>query len=182
MTFNDVDETARKFLLQVFQQAKGDPAVQVSMYDIGEILGLDRSAASRVAEELIALQLVEIRTLSGGIAISADGAEVVQDLFADQITADDTVIRLGDAPILDQPRHHVVEEVVARLKGRVGNLGSDFDTLGELMADLKSIDAQLGSSRPKSAIIRECLRSLKAVLEKVGDDESLSEIRRLLGE
>ena len=54
--------------------------------------------------------------------------------------------------------------------------------MNELMADVKTIDAQLESSRPKAAIIRECLRSLKSVLEKAGDDASLGKIRELLGE
>jgi hypothetical protein len=50
------------------------------------------------------------------------------------------------------------------------------------MADLKTIDAQLSSSRPKTAIIRECLRSLKATLERLTDNESLLKVRSLLGE
>ena len=50
------------------------------------------------------------------------------------------------------------------------------------MADLKTIDAQLGSSRPKTGIIRECLRSIKAVLEGIGNGDSLVKIRALLGE
>jgi hypothetical protein len=181
MTLNDVDETARQFLFQVFQQTNGDTSVQVSMYDIGEALGLDRDAALKVAEALIALQMVEIRTLSGGIGISTDGVAEMQQLFGDRIEPGDQAIRLGDEPILDQIRCQVVEELMAGFKARVGNLGLGFDRLNELMADVKTIDAQLESSRPKAAIIRECLRSLKSVLEKVGDDESLGKIRELLG-
>jgi len=64
----------------------------------------------------------------------------------------------------------------------VGNLGLDFEGLSELMADLKTIDAQLSSSRPKTAIIRECLRSLKETLEGLADNESLVKVRSLLGE
>ena len=89
---------------------------------------------------------------------------------------------MGDEPILDQIRCQAVEELMAGFKAKVGNLGLDFDRLNELMADVKTIDAQLESSRPKMAIIRECLRSLKSVLEKVGDDASLGKIRELLGE
>ncbi|MGD8521226.1 MAG: hypothetical protein PVF56_08800 [Desulfobacterales bacterium] len=182
MTLNDVDETTRQFLLQVFQETNGDTSVQVSMYDIGEALGLDRDAALNVAEALIGLQMVEIRTLSGGIGISPDGIAEMQQVFGDRIAPDNQVIRLGDEPILDQIRFQVVEELIASFKARVGNLGLDFDRLNELMADVKTIDAQLESSRPKAAIIRECLRSLKSVLEKAGDDASLGKIRELLGE
>ena len=69
MSLDDIDDRGREFLLQIYQETNGDPAVQVSMYDIGEQLGLARESASRVAEDLIACQLVEIRTLSGGIGI-----------------------------------------------------------------------------------------------------------------
>ena len=182
MTRNDVDETTRQFLFQVFQQTKGDTSVQVSMYDIGEVLGLDRDAALNVAEALIGSQRVEIRTLSGGIGISPDGIAEMQQLYGDRIAPADQAIRLGDEPILDQIRCQAVKELIAGFKAKVGNLGLDFDRLNELMADVKTIDAQLESSRPKAAIIRECLRSLKSVVEKAGDNVSLGKIRELLGE
>ena len=182
MTLDDVDEITREFLFQVFQQTNGETSVQVSMYDIGEALGLDRGAALKVAEALIALQMLEIRTLSGGIGISPDGVAEMQQLFGDRITPDNQVIRLGDEPILDQIRCRAVEELIASFKARVGNLGLDFDRLNESMADVKTLDAQLESPRPKMAIIRECLRSLKSVLEKTGDDINLGKIRELLGE
>ncbi len=50
------------------------------------------------------------------------------------------------------------------------------------MADLKTIDVQLGSSRPKTAIIRECLRSIKETLEGLANGGSLVKVRGLLGE
>ena len=182
MTLNEVDETTRQFLFQVFQETKGETSAQVSMYDIGEALGLDRDAALNVAETLIGLQMVEIRTLSGGIGISADGIAEMQQIHGDRIEPSDQGIRLGDEPILDPIRCQAVEDLLAGLKAGVGNLGLEFDSLNELMADVKTIDAQLESSRPKAAIIRECLRSLKSVLEKAGDDASLGKIRELLGE
>jgi hypothetical protein len=49
------------------------------------------------------------------------------------------------------------------------------------MADLKTIDAQLGSSRPKSAIIRECLCSVLAVCKNFGDNKISDRIRTLVG-
>ena len=67
-------------------------------------------------------------------------------------------------------------------KIQAGKLGLDFDALSALMADLKTIDAQLGSSKPKTTIIRECLRSLKGILEESSENEILVKIRGLLGE
>jgi len=182
MSNSELDESGQQFLIQLFEQTGGDPSVQASMYDIGEHLGLDRDSASRVAETLMGLQLVEIRTLSGGIGISADGASEVKRLLGSASTANGSPGRLSDQPVMDSTGCRGVEQVAGDLKSRAGKLGLDFDGLSELMADLKTIDAQLGSSRPKSAIIRECLRSLREALEGSAEAEVLQKIKGLLGE
>jgi hypothetical protein len=75
-----------------------------------------------------------------------------------------------------------VAKVCDSVKMQAGSLGLDFDTLGELMADIKTIACQLDSSRPKTAIIRECLRSLADVLKGCEDKRRLAEIRGLIGD
>jgi hypothetical protein len=182
MTGNELDDSGQQFLIQLFEQTGGDPTAQVSMYDVGECLGLDRDTASRVAENLIGLQLVEIRTLSGGVGISADGASQVRHLTGSTPAADRSPGKLTDQPVMDSISRRGVEQVAEDLKSHAGNLGLDFDGLSELMADLKTMDAQLGSSRPKTAIIRECLLSLKEVLEDSAETEVLLKVKALLGE
>jgi hypothetical protein len=152
-------------MIQLFEQTRDDQSAQVSMYDIGGRLGLERDAASKVAQELIGLQLVEIRTLAGGIGISAAGSEMVQALIGPLAADPGDSTKLGSEPLLDSAGRHTLEKITAEIKDQAGTLGLDFDTLAELMADLKSIDAQLESSRPKTAIIRECLHSLSGVLK-----------------
>ena len=182
MSLYEIDDAGREFLLQLYQQANGDPAVQISMYDLGEQLGLDRQAASRVAEQLIALQLVEIVTLAGGIAISNDGLKEIQASFGDLTATGETVAQLGAEPILDQSRSQAVACVMDQIKAQAGNLGLEFETLGELMADLKTIDVQLQSPRPKTAIIKAWLRSVKDTVESRSPGDSLAKISGLLGE
>ena len=165
MENNDLSETGQQFMIQLFEQTRGDQSVQVSMFDIGELLGLERDAASRVAEELMGLQMVEIRTLSGGIGISAAGSEMMQSLIGPPAADPGGSTKLGDEPLLNSAGRQALEQIVTEIKDQAGTLGLDFDTLTELMADLKSIDAQLESSRPKTAIIRECLHSLCGVLK-----------------
>lgn len=182
MSISEVDETGQQFLIQLFEQTGGDPSAQVSMYDVGEGLGLDRDASSQVAQNLIGLQLVEIRTLSGGIGISAEGANEVQVLMGSEPISGSSPDKLTDQPVMDSAGCRGVEQIAAALKSQAGNLGLDFDGLSELMADLKTVDAQLSSSRPKTAIIRECLRSLKSLLESVSEGETLVKVKGLLGE
>ena len=181
VNLDEMDITGQQFLIQLFEQTKGDSAVQVSMYDIGDQLGLDRDIASTVAQELIGSMLVEIRTLSGGIGISADGLQMAQKLIGPAASSGDEFAKLDDAPVLNSSGRQVVEQMASELKNQTGSLGLDFDTLTELMADLKTIDAQLGSSRPKTAIIRECLRSVLAVCKNSGDNKIFDRIRTQVG-
>ncbi|MGD9013837.1 MAG: hypothetical protein PVF62_15665 [Desulfobacterales bacterium] len=182
MTISELDESGQQYLIQLFEQTNGDPAAQVSMYDVGEGLGMDHDTSARVAEALIGLQLAEIRTLSGGIGISSEGAAEVKGLMGGALSTDDSPGKLSDQPIMDAQSCQAVERVADGLKGQTGNLGLDFDGLSELMADLKTIDAQLGSSRPKTAIIRECLQSIKEILGRVENSDSLVKVKALLGE
>jgi hypothetical protein len=151
------------------------------MYDIGGQLGLERDAASRVAEELIALQMVEIKTLAGGIGISAAGSEMAQALVGAPASSAGQTTRLGSERLVNSESRQAVEQSVTEIKNQTGNLGLDYDTLTELMADLKTIDAQLGSSRPKTAIIRECLNSICDVLKSTANNELYAGIKRLAG-
>ena len=176
-----IDITGQQFLIQLFEQTKGDSAMQVSMYDIGDQLGLERDIASTVAQELIGSMLVEIRTLSGGIGISGDGSQMAQKLIGPAASSGNEFAELDDAPLLNSSGRRAVEEITSELKHQAGSLGLDFDTLTELMADLKTIEAQLGSSRPKTAIIRECLCSVLAVCENPTDNKISDRIRTLIG-
>ena len=180
MTELEVDETGRQFLMQLFEQTRGDSSVQVSMYDIGAMVGLERDAASRVAEELMGEQLVEIRTLSGGIGISAAGSEIVQRI-AGPSSGSGEIVKLGDEPLINSAGRQAVERIVAEIKDQVGTLGLGFDALTELMADLKTIDAQLDSPRPKTAIIRQCFVSIGGVLKMKPDSKLNGSVNGLLG-
>jgi hypothetical protein len=182
MNSSELDEGGQQFLIQLFEQTRGDTSAQVSMYEIGKDLGMDRDTSSRVAETLIGLQLVEIRTLSGGIGISTQGADEVKSLMGGAALTGESHHKLTGQPIMDPISCQAVEQATGELKSKAGNLGLDFDGLSELMADLKTIDAQLRSSRPKTAIVRECLRSLKAILEGLAEGESLVKVSGLLGE
>ena len=180
MTDFEVDETGRQFMVRLFEQIHGDSSVQVSMYDIGKLLGLERDAASKVAESLMGLQLVEIRTLSGGIGISATGLEMVQNLIGPMAPDAGASIKLGNERLLSSAVRQAVEQIVAEVKDQTGTLGLDFDTLTELMADLKTIDAQLGSSQPKTAIVRECLRSMAATAKNSAGNALYGRLKAML--
>ena len=179
---NDVKENLSLFIVELYHRTQGDGSVKVSMYDIGESLGLDRKLSLRTAEELIGTGLAEIKTLSGGIGITAEGVDEAQGLGASLQENVGSNISLQDVPVLDKSVHLSVEQLVTTLKGQTNKFSLNFDSLAELMADLKTIDAQLASPNPKTAIIRECFRSIVGVLKAVDNNDILKSIKTLLGE
>lgn len=181
MTLDEMDEPARQFLKRLFDQTDGQTSRQISMYDIGAGLGLDREAASQAAQSLMSSGLVDIRTLSGGIGLSSEGAAVVQAALG-SANGGPVVPRLGNSRVMDKTACQAVEKACDGIKGQAGSLGLDFETLAELMADLKTIADQLGSPRPKTAIVRESLRSLEAVLKRFAGNRNLADVRTLIGD
>lgn len=153
----ELDTKAHDLFLALNRSTAGDREAQASMYALGEAIGLERDDAAKAAEDLIALGLVEIRTLSGGIGLSEAGAEA---LSSDRDPAGRTP-RLGTDSPLDSDHCEQVEHLLARIKSELSSSGLEYDALAEMMADIRTIEAQLTSSRPKTSIIRECFASLR---------------------
>ena len=179
-TYDDMEGDDRRFLLELFEQAGGGTSAKVSMYAVGEGLGLDRQAASRIGENLMGLGLVEIRTLAGGIGMTEDGVTAARHFGAGG-GPQEAFVRLGTDVVMGESVLSAVTDVADALKCESGKLGLDFEPLSELVADLKTIDIQLMSPRPKTAIIRECFQSIRATLGKRTAGELTDRIDRLLG-
>ncbi len=180
MEKSNISENERNFLIKLYELTQGNPSSQVSMYDLGEAIGLDRDNALKTAEVLFGFGLAEIKTLAGGIGITEAGLSEVMGNDADKKMAGAAGFRLGDAPIIDDAGKKSVEQVISDIKTKAGSLGLDFDTLEELLADLKTIDVQLTSSRPKTKIIRECFQSIIDVLQKVNAYELVNQVKGLI--
>jgi hypothetical protein len=176
----NLDESGKEFLLQLFKLSNGDVSAKVSMYEIGDTLKMDRGRANFITTELVSLDYVEIKTLSGGIGITEQGLKAVKNLGAEGSNQNETP-QLGTEPILDEVRKNACDMMTANIKSKAGKLGLDFDAMAEIMADLKTIDAQLSSPKPKTAIIRESFRSVQRVLKIAGDMEIADRINKLVG-
>ena len=88
---------------------------------------------------------------------------------------------LGNEEVMGESVQRAVTELTGGLKCESGRLGLDFDPLSELVADLKTIDTQLMSPRPKTGIIRECLHSIRGLLGEKTAGEWAARIHPLLG-
>ncbi|MEJ2476043.1 MAG: hypothetical protein P8Y40_00790 [Desulfobacterales bacterium] len=182
MRFGELDENGRTFLLSVYNHTKGDTTAMVSMYDVGSELGIDRTAASRLAEDLMGWMMLEIRTLSGGIGITASTVAEIEASGLGEPNPQVRTLCLGTDPVISTDVRQAVERVADALKQQVGSIGLPFDALAEVMADLKTIDAQLDSSHPKTAIVSACFQSLKNTLDHAGAQNCAGLVAGLLGE
>ncbi len=179
MNSSSLDEPGKQFLLELYKMAKGNVSAKVSMYEIGETLGMDRNRSNFITTELVGFDYAEIRTLSGGIGLTQQGLDAAVGLGAQSSKANENP-RLGDKPILDEVGKSSCDMMVATIKSKASNLGLGFDAMAEMMADLKTIDAQLSSPKPKTGIIRESFRSIQDVLKSVGDKEISGRIHDLI--
>lgn len=168
----ELDATAQHFFSELNRSTEGKTEVQASMYIVGEAIGLDREASERAAEDLIARGLVEIRTLSGGIGLSDEGVAALSEGHSRGKNAP----RLGTDSPLDAERGKLVDDLLTRLKAQLGDSGLRFEILAEVVADIRTIEAQMASPRPKTGIIRESLGSLL----ETAKDQGQAEWRRFL--
>lgn len=172
------DQDTQQFVSVLFEKTGGNAQKQVSMYDIGESIGLDRASSSRVAESLMTSGMIEIRTLSGGIGLTPEGASEAQSHLNPKRVATQT--RLGSGPVIQQPEREALEHVLSVIKSRIGKLGLDYATLTDIMADIRSMESQLLSSRAKTIIFRECLTSVDVILKPHDSGEIRNELKFLL--
>lgn len=179
MEKSNISKNERNFLIKLYELTQGNSSSQVSMYDVGEAIGLERDAALKTAEVLFGFGLAEIKTLAGGIGITEDGLSEAMKNDTYKEIAGTVGFRLGDAPLIDDAGQKSIEQVISGIKTKAGSLGLDYDTLEELLADLKTIDVQLTSSRPKTKIIRECFQSIIDVLQKVDANELVNQVKVL---
>ncbi len=176
-----MEDPSRRFLLQLRKETGGDPSRTVSLYEIGRQLGWQRPEALRAAENLMAEGFVEVRSLSGAVAISRAGLSAAEAELAAASPASPP-LRLGPAPVLENgmgPRLlDLLREIRLRLDAGGGPPG---DRRREFEADLRTIEAQLGSPRPKNAVLREAFRSIAENLgEAAAGDPLPARLRSLI--
>jgi hypothetical protein len=178
MTLEDVQ--LNSFLQQLYQAAGGETGAEVSMYAIGDALGLDRSEAGSMAEDLIIDGLAELKNLAGGISITAEGLQALDIATADS-SRESGFGALGNKEIVESDAARAVEAAVTEIRTAVSSAGMEYGATEEIIIDIKTLETQLMSPRPKTKIIREVLWSLASVLAVQEGNEKLADsIRRMI--
>jgi hypothetical protein len=165
------------YLEELYRITGGDPAAQASMHDAGAAIGLDREAAGKLGEELIAQGYLEIRTLSGGVGMTQLG---IESGGAGSAAAGSEAWRLGGATILDEKDRKAVESALESIKNGVGKESVTYPQMETVVIDIKTIEVQMLSPQPKTAVVREVLLSLQQSLAAMNLTEQASAIEKMV--
>ena len=149
---------AKAYLFELYTQTKGDTNARVSMYDVGAVLGLEKTDAGAMAQDLIIQGYAELKTLSGGIGITLQGLELLQIEIVPESNLE--TLSLGTGPVLDGQGKKTVEKIIQDIKDSLIQTKQTYAQKEELVIDIKTIEVQMLSPSPKTKIIREVLRSL----------------------
>jgi len=172
--------TTRQFLAELMHCTQGDPQARISMYQVGATLGLEKAEAGKLAEEVIAEGWAEIKTLSGEIGITPDGIEASGGPAVDGDRPQTP--SMGKGPIIQDDERAAVEQILGQVQERLNSLSPPYGTLEEIVMDLKTARVQLLSPKPKTAIIKEVLRSLGDALHSAAGDDTATLIEEMIKE
>jgi hypothetical protein len=166
----------KAFLSQLYSMVQGDLKAQASMYEVGESLGIEKAEAGSLAEALFIEGYAELKTLSGGIGITPQGLAAL-DMKIDY--RGDEALQLGNGPIMEELGKASLEKILGEIKAFLGGAKTPYGQLETLVVDIKTIEVQMLSPHPKTAIIREILKSIAPSL--AGDGDLKGKLDALIG-
>lgn len=169
---------AKNYLRELYKKTTGKVSTQVSMFEVGAAIGLEKDEAGKIAEDLIGNGLVEVRTLSGGIGITDSGIEAVQTAGGPGPSAA-AALDLGTGPVLESKGREAIAVLLKEIQTHISQHSAPYEQIEEMVIDLKTIEVQLLSPKPKTAIIREVLQSLKSALNASGGSNLLKVIETM---
>jgi hypothetical protein len=178
LLMNAINPEAKRYLNELYRRTEGNTGAQVSMFDVGAAMGLEKEAARKLAEDLIAEGWIEIRTLSGGIGITTEGIDMAQPAGGSGAGGN---LSLGDGPLLEDKSRPALERILTEIKKSVTSSPAPYARLEEVVIDIKTIDIHLLSPRPKTAVIKAVLQSLKDSLLSTGASGLAKQVETLIG-
>jgi hypothetical protein len=170
----------KTYLETVYDRCDRDMEQQVSMYAAGEAIGLEKNEAGALAEELMVEGLLELKTLAGNVSLTSEGLAFL-GIAAQQGPDRTGVARLGSDAVVNEADLQLLEQLVEGIKKVTCARPMEFALLETVVFDLKTLEVQLLSPRPKTAIIREVLADIRDTLADAQLAEAAEMISSSLG-
>ena len=178
------------FLNRLYEKTNGNYYALEDMWAVGTDVGLTRDETQRVMEYLNGEGLATHRANGGAVAITHAGlVEVeralsapqapthyfpavvnvlqVQSMVGSQIQQGTHGSTQSQSQSISQNDLAAVQSLLVALHGNIGAFGLAAEARAEAEAEIQTLEAQLRSSKPKPAILRESLKTLRNIIEGV---------------
>ncbi|MFV0438873.1 MAG: hypothetical protein ACK5PS_15955 [Desulfopila sp.] len=166
MTATNQDQT--RFLYELYTLTEGSLEAEISMYQVGQTVGLDKESTSSMSQDLMIEELIELKTLSGGIGINEKTLQFLEDAGLIAAKAGGLTARLGQGPVISEEDRLHIESLCLEIKKALTTTSAEYSQVEELVIDIKTVEIQLLSPRPKTSVIQALFCSLYQSLEKMG--------------
>jgi hypothetical protein len=201
---NDIEEARRKrfqFLKRLYEVTEGNRLVSVNLWELGEELGFSRSETDRIDEFLNGEGLIKHIAMGGTVSITHQGVVEVENALSkpdepttyfppvNYIHVQNMIgsqIQQGtnqSSQVLTYNNNDIdsILKFVADLKSQLPELKLNAEVQAEVESDISTIESQAKSPRPKFAVIKECLSSVRTVLEGIAGNAIAAILLQQLG-
>ena len=141
--------------------------------------GLDKAEAGSLAEKLMVQGQAELRTLAGGISITPEGLAALGITVLTSHSTENTLC-LSNGPVANDTDRQTIQSLIKEIKKTISGLQLEYDVLEEIVFDLKTIEVQLLSPKPKVPVFLELLRSLLKTLETAKVDQITARLKAVI--
>jgi hypothetical protein len=143
----DREDLSRQILARFHLETDGDMNRTFDMWELGERVGLDRSQTENLIMELVSEGWLEIRSLSGAIALTETGCS--------RAAADASSTGAGSSGLI---------EFIEQLETALPDLSLDDRTRLDMEIDLKTLRLQQERSEPAPSVVQDVLRAMEGPL------------------
>jgi len=165
----NTEDYTKSFLDQLYNMTGGDMENQASMYEVGSNIGLDRGEAGSLGEDLMVQGLVELKTLAGGVSLTQDGLKLL-GISSHPGGGSGKQPRLSSELFTTQDDLGLLEDLLTLIRNTISTHNAEFTAIEELVIDLKTIEVQLLSPKPKNSVIRPLLQAIAQTLQGIKAD------------
>lgn len=189
----DIKMKRYQFLHKLYDLSSGDIFKTFNMYEIGKELGFDRNLIQNIVSYLKNEGLIEIRAIGGIISITHLGLQEIEKAFSNPDKPTDfpslNIILIGQMAhsqiqqsssksiqtgIVDENKYSEIREVIKLLRENLDKLNLIYKS--DIQTKIQTIESQMSSSKPKNTIIKECLISIRSILENATGSMVASDI------
>lgn len=189
---NQIKQRSFEFLNKLYESTNGDPALERSVSAIETELGLDKKTVNNILDYLRDKGLIEQKPLDDEkISIMPKGIREIKEALAQpdkltghfrpilidtvnviNVTGDITTSQIQQASsgatqklIISSDKKEKIIKEIESLKKAIEQYSIQQEQRSEINAEIRTIQEQLKSPKPKFKIISECGRSMRNVLE-----------------